>query len=32
VLETLGQAEDHPIRLAFPESEYLKVFILRVLK
>ena len=32
VLETLGQSEDHPIRLAFPESEYLKVFILRVLK
>lgn len=32
ILETLGQAEDHPIRLAFPESEYLKVFILRVLK
>ena len=32
VLETLGQAEDHPVRLAFPESEYLKVFILRVLK
>ena len=32
ILETLGQAEDHPVRLAFPESEYLKVFILRVLK
>lgn len=32
ILETLGQSEDHPIRLAFPESEYLKVFILRVLK
>lgn len=32
VLETLGQAQDHPIRLAFPESEYLKVFILRIIK
>ncbi len=32
VLETLGQAQDHPIRLSFPESEYLKVFILRVIK
>lgn len=32
ILETLGQAQDHPIRLSFPESEYLKVFILRVIK
>ncbi len=32
VLETLGQAQDHPIRLSFPESEYLKVFILRIIK
>lgn len=32
VLETLGQACDHPIRLSFPESEYLKVFILRVIR
>ena len=32
VLETLGQAQDHPVRLSFPESEYLKVFILRVMK
>lgn len=32
VLETLGQGCDHPIRLSFPESEYLKVFILRVIK
>lgn len=32
VLETLGQAEDHPVRLAFPESEYLKVFILKIIK
>ena len=23
VLETLGQAQDHPVRLSFPESEYL---------
>ena len=32
VLETLGQAQDHPIRLSFPESEYLKVYILRIIK
>ena len=32
ILETLGQAMDHPIRLSFPESEYLKVYILRVIK
>ena len=32
ILETLGQAQDHPVRLSFPESEYLKVFILRVMK
>ena len=32
VLETLGQTQDHPVRLSFPESEYLKVYILRVLK
>lgn len=32
ILETLGQAQDHPIRMSFPESEYLKVFILRVIK
>ena len=32
VLETLGQAQDHPVRLSFPESEYLKVYILRVIK
>ncbi len=32
VLETLGQAKDHPVRLSFPESEYLKVFILRIIK
>lgn len=32
ILETLGQAMDHPIRMSFPESEYLKVYILRVIK
>ncbi len=32
ILETLGQAMDHPIRISFPESEYLKVYILRVIK
>lgn len=32
ILETLSAGEDHPIRLSFPESEYLKGFILRVIK
>ncbi len=32
ILETLGQAQDHPIRLSFPESEYLKAYVLRVIK
>jgi len=32
ILETLGQGMDHPIRLSFPESEYLKAYILRVIK
>ncbi len=32
ILETLGQGMDHPIRMSFPESEYLKVYILRVIK
>ncbi len=32
ILRTLSQAEDHPIRLSFPESEYLKGFVLRILK
>lgn len=32
ILETLGQGMDHPIRMSFPESEYLKVFVLRVLE
>lgn len=31
ILETLGQPVDHPIRLSFPESEYLKGFIFTVL-
>ena len=30
ILETLGQPCDHPVRISFPESEYLKGFILRV--
>ena len=30
ILEKLSQAADHPILLAFPESEYLKGFICRV--
>lgn len=30
ILEQLGQAPDHPIRLAFPESRYLKGYILRI--
>lgn len=31
ILSTLGQPLDHPIRLSFPESEYLKGYIIRVL-
>ncbi|MDZ7262870.1 MAG: class I SAM-dependent rRNA methyltransferase [candidate division KSB1 bacterium] len=31
ILQRLSQASDHPLRLAFPESEYLKGFICRVL-
>lgn len=31
VLGTLGQPEDHPVRLSFPESEYLKGLLCRVL-
>lgn len=31
ILETLGQASDHPVRLSFPESEYLKGYLIRVL-
>lgn len=32
ILETLSAGPDHPIRLSFPESEYLKGYVLRVLK
>ncbi|MFA6845938.1 MAG: class I SAM-dependent rRNA methyltransferase [Sphaerochaetaceae bacterium] len=32
ILRTLGAGSDHPIRISFPESEYLKGYILRVLK
>ena len=32
VLETLSQGPDHPQRLSFPESQYLKGFVLRVIK
>ena len=32
ILRTLSAGEDHPVRLSFPESEYLKGFVIRVLK
>ena len=32
ILRTLSAGEDHPVRLSFPESEYLKGYIVRVLK
>lgn len=32
ILRTLSAGEDHPIRLSFPESEYLKGYILRIIK
>lgn len=32
ILETLSAGSDHPIRLSFPESAYLKGFIIRVIK
>jgi len=32
ILRTLSAGEDHPVRLSFPESEYLKGFVLRVIK
>lgn len=32
ILSTLGPGPDHPIRISFPESEYLKGYIVRVLK
>jgi 23S rRNA (cytosine1962-C5)-methyltransferase len=30
IIRFLGQADDHPVALAFPESQYLKGFIIRV--
>ena len=32
ILRTLSAGEDHPVRLSFPESEYLKGFLIRVIK
>ncbi|AEC02241.1 class I SAM-dependent rRNA methyltransferase [Parasphaerochaeta coccoides] len=32
ILQVLGQAEDHPVRISFPESEYLSGYVLRVIK
>ena len=32
ILDFLSAGEDHPVRMSFPESEYLKGFILRVIK
>lgn len=32
ILRTPSQGEDHPIRLSFPESEYLKGYVLRIIK
>ncbi len=32
ILQTLGQSSDHPIRLSFPESEYLTGYLLRVIR
>jgi 23S rRNA (cytosine1962-C5)-methyltransferase len=32
ILETLSAGSDHPVRVSFPESEYLKGYVLRVLK
>ena len=32
ILKILGQSEDHPIRISFPESEYLNGYILRVIR
>ncbi|MBI5417486.1 class I SAM-dependent rRNA methyltransferase [Candidatus Poribacteria bacterium] len=31
IIESLSASSDHPIRLSFPESEYLKGFILRII-
>jgi len=32
IISSLGQGPDHPIRLAFLESEYLKGFVIRIIK
>jgi len=32
ILETLSAPSDHPVRISFPESQYLKGFVLRVIK
>lgn len=32
ILDTLGAGDDHPIRISFPESEYLKGYIVRIIK
>ena len=32
LLRTLSAGEDHPIRISFPESEYLKGYVYRVIK
>ena len=32
ILRTLSAGEDHPIRLSFPESEYLKGYVIKVIK
>ena len=32
ILRTLSAGEDHPVRLSFPESEYLKGFMIRIWK
>jgi 23S rRNA (cytosine1962-C5)-methyltransferase len=32
ILETLTGPSDHPVRLSFPESEYLCGYILKVIK
>ena len=32
ILRTLSAGEDHPVRLSFPESEYLKGYVIRVIK
>ena len=32
ILMSLGQPEDHPVRVSFPESEYLKVLIMRIIR